>query len=303
MPSRQMTEFLARSPVMPGRMPTEDMAAARQAGIARSIERNPILPNVRMEKVTYDQVEAVWYRPPSSDADRAILYIHGGAFMWSSAEGHCGVISRVAAQSNCDTLALDYKVAPSNPFPSQIEEGVRLYRRLLQSGYAPGKVALVGDSCGGGLVISVIYALKLEGVPLPACASISSAYIDLTNQGESIDWVTADPCVSREGLDICLEQYLQGHDPADPLASPLFADLTGFPPTLIQVGSRERLLSDSTRFAAKADATGVDVKLEVYDGCVHLWHWWVPEAPEAQAAIDSIGDFVLTHTRKPAAST
>jgi epsilon-lactone hydrolase len=303
MPSRQMTEFLARCPVMPGRMPTEDMAGARQAGIARSIERNPILPNVRMEKVTYDQVEAVWYRPQSSDADRAILYIHGGAFMWSSAEGHCGVISRVAAQSKCDTLALDYKVAPFNRFPSQIEEGVRLYRSLLQSGYAPGKVALVGDSCGGGLVLSVIYALRRDGIPLPACASISSAYIDLTNHGESIDWVTADPCVSREGLDICLEQYLEGHDPADPLASPLFADLAGFPPTLVQVGSRERLLSDSTRFAAKADATGVDVKLEVYDGCVHLWHWWVPEAPEAKAAIESIGEFVLTHTRKPIVST
>jgi epsilon-lactone hydrolase len=291
-----MLDFRDRSPVMPGRIPVEDLAAARQAGVDRSKARYPVLSGVAMEKVTCDGVDAVWYRPPNAQPDRVILYVHGGAFMWSSAEGHCGVISRVAAQSRCDTLALDYKVAPFSPFPGQIEEGVALYMWILWAGISPGKIALVGDSCGGGLVLSIISALKREGVPLPACATISSAYADLTNRGESIDWVTMDPCVTREGLEICVDEYLQGHDPADPLASPLLADLADFPPLLIQAGSRERLLSDSTRLAAKADAAGVEVKLEIYDGCVHLWHWWVPDAPEAAAAIQSIGEFVLTHT-------
>lgn len=302
MTSQAMLEFAKISPAMPGRadIKIETLRAQRKVRADFSIERFPALPDVKMERAEFDQVDAFWYRPPNAEPNRAVLYIHGGGFMWSSAEAHCGLISRVAVASKCDTLALDYEVAPFCRFPGQIEDGVKLYKALIKSGYAPGNIGIVGDSCGGGLVLSVMSVLKQEGIPLPSCAVICSAYTDLTNQGESIDWVTADPCVTREGLEICVEHYLNGHDPADPLASPLFADLEGFPPTLVQVGSRERLLSDSTRFAAKADAAGVDVKLEVYDGCVHLWHWWVPNAPETVAAIQTIGEFVISHTKNVA---
>jgi epsilon-lactone hydrolase len=298
MVSRQMLDFWAVSPGMPEIPPIQDLPAARKQGNARMMATYPILPGVKTEAVICDGVSAVWYRPPTTKANRAILYIHGGAFIWGSGESHCGVISRVAAECGCDALALDYGLAPEHPFPGPVHEGVRLYKWMLSAGYHPDSISLVGDSAGGGLVLSVIVALKAEGVALPACAAIASAYADLTNTGETIDWVTKDPCVTREGLDACRAQYLQGHDPKDPLASPIFADLTGFPPVLVQVGSRERLMSDSTRFAAKADAAGVDVTLEVYDGCVHLWHWWVPDAPETAATIKSIGAFVALHTLK-----
>lgn len=282
---------------MPPKMPIEEIAAAQEAMIESCIQHWPGLPEVVQQRVMCDEVAAVWYRPPAAAPNRVILYVHGGGYVWGSAEDHVGIISRVAARSESNVLALDYKSAPTHPFPGPVNEAVALYQWLLKSDYVAQNIAVVGDSAGGGLALALIYALKCAGVPLPACAAVSSPYTDLTNSGESIDWVTKDRCVSREGLDACVEMYLQGHDPSDPLASPLHADLTGFPPTLLQVGSRERLLSDSTRFAAKLDAVGADVTLEVYDGCVHLWQWWVPDSDEAKAAIDSISEFVAQRTR------
>lgn len=297
MVSKEMRDFWAICPAMPDIPPVTSLPAERQARDERTMQRYPVLAGVTPEEVRCNEVSAIWYRPDNARPDHAILYIHGGAFIWSSAAGHCGVISRVAAECRMDTLALDYGLAPEHAFPGPVEEGVRLYKWMLSSGYKPGAISLIGDSAGGGLVLSVLLVLKAEGLPLPACGVIASAYADLTNAGESIDWITKDPCVTREGLDACRDQYLQGHDAADPLASPIFGDFTGFPPLLVQVGSRERLLSDSLRVAAKADAAGVDVRLEVYDGCVHLWHWWVPDAPETATAMKSVGDFLSEHTR------
>jgi epsilon-lactone hydrolase len=298
MTSLQMLQFLNICPRMP-KIPTrEDLPARRALSAARTKEAYPPVPGVAMERVTCDGVAADWFRV--ADGRRSgpvVLYIHGGAFIWSSPEGHAGLISRLAVEANCDVLALDYGLAPEHAFPHQVHEGVSLYKWLLDAGHDARDIAVVGDSAGGGLVLSVMLVLRDAGVPLPACAALASALTDLTLSGESIDWVTTDPCVTREGLEACREQYLQGADPGAPLASPLLADLAGFPPLLIQVGSREQLLSDSTRLAARADAAGVPVKLEVYDGCVHLWHWWVPEAPEAAAAVESIAEWVATHTR------
>jgi len=296
--SKQMRDLWAASPVMPAIPPVEDLPAERNARDRRTIAAFPILDGVAAERVTCDGVAAVWYTPADAQKGRVLLYIHGGAFIWSSAEGHCGVISRVAAACCAKTLALDYGLAPENPFPGPLNEAVRLYKWMLDAGHAPGSVAMVGDSAGGGLVLSAMMRLRAEGVPLPACGVIASAYADLTNSGESIDWVTMDPCVTREGLEACREAYLQGHDAFDPFASPVFGDFEGFPPLLIQVGSRERLLSDSLRVAAKADANGVAVTLEVYDGCVHLWHWWAPHAPETHKAVGRIAEFVSVHARQ-----
>lgn len=297
MPSREIVEFRARAWSMPKRMAREELAPARQKHIENYVSRYPLVQGVSTEKVARDGVDAVWYRPANADRSPAILYFHGGGFMWCSATSHGAVISRIADRSRRNTLALDYKVAPFSPFPGPVEEGVRLYRSMLASGYEPGNIAFVGDSAGGNLVVSVMLALQRDATPLPACAAISSAWLDLTISGESVEWNQLDPCVSREGLEICAENYLQGHDPADPLASPIFADLAGLPPTLVQVGSRERLLSDSLRYVARAEAAGLEAKLEVYEGCGHLWHWWVPDAPESAVAIESIAEFVRSHTR------
>lgn len=301
MTSPQMSQFLANCPGMPEIPSREELPARRELLGGQFIAAYPPVAQVTRERVTCDGVAADWFLP-SDDArsDRVILYIHGGAFIWSSPEVHGGLISRIALTARCDVLALDYGLAPEHAFPLPVQEGVSLYKWLLGAGYAAPNIALAGDSAGGGLVLSVMLALRDEGVPLPACATLASALTDLTLSGESIDWVTRDPCVTREGLEACREHYLQGADPRGPLASPLLADFAGLPPLLIQVGSRERLMSDSTRLAARADAAQVPVKLEVYDGCVHLWHWWVPDAPEAAAAIASIADWIATYMAQPA---
>lgn len=297
MPSSQIDAFMASSPGTPGFIPVDELKQFRAEGIVRMTTRWPALPDVEQEPAVHEGVDVVWYRPPDAEGDHVVLYVHGGAFMYSSAASHGGVISRLAKQSRLDHVALDYDVAPFCPFPGQIMAGVRLYRHLLAQGYRSEKIAFVGDSAGGGLVLSILYALKQAGDRLPACAAVSSSYLDLANTGESIDWVQNDPCVTLEGLETCVGHYLQGHDPKDPLASPLYADVAGFPPLLLQAGSREKLLSDTVRMASKADAAGVQTKLEVYDGCVHLWHWWVPDSPEADAAITSICNFVRGHLR------
>lgn len=292
MTSKLITDFFPSTPPLPvERFPRETLVQTRAEWISFFNEGWPAAPGITMEKANCDGVDAVWYRPGPKPSERVILYVHGGGFMWSSAEDHQGVISRIAIAANCDSIALDYKVAPFAPFPGPIEEGVILYRWMLANGYESSKIAIAGDSAGGGLALSLLHALEREGLPTAGCAAVTSSYIDLTNQGESIDWVD-DPCVTRTGLEICAEAYLQGRDPADPLASALFGDLSKFPPVLLQVGSREQLLSDSTRFAAKAEASGVDATLEVYSGCMHLWHWWVPESPESHAAIASIARFI-----------
>jgi acetyl esterase/lipase len=291
MASREIEEFLPLCRRMPSE-PAADLVAAVAHANARSLAEYPADPRATIEPARCRDVDAVWYRPPEAVSGAAILYIHGGGFMWSSALAHGGLISRVALGSGVDTLALDYGLAPGNLFPGPVQEAVRLYRWLLAQGYDPAQIAFVGDSAGGGLVMATLHSLKAQGSPLPACAAISSAYLDLTHTGESLDWVTDDPCVHRAGLEVCRDTYLQGYDPHDPLASPLFGELAGFPPLLVQAGSREQLMSDSTRFAAKASAAGVKVRLEIYDGCVHLWHWWVPDAPETKAALESIATFV-----------
>jgi acetyl esterase/lipase len=291
MASREIEDFLRSCRRMPSQPPTDLVAAVAFAN-ARSLEEYPAHPSVRIEPALCRDVDAVWYRPPEAEPEAVILYIHGGGFMWSSAMAHGGLISRIALAAGVDTLALDYGLAPANLFPGPVQEAVRLYRWLLARGYDPAQIAFVGDSAGGGLVLATLHALKAQGTPYPACAAISSAYLDLTHSGESLDWVIDDPCVHRAGLEVCRDIYLQGSDPRDPLASPLFGELAGYPPLLVQAGSREQLMSDSTRLAAKASAAGVKVRLEVYDGCVHLWHWWVPDAPESKAALKSIATFV-----------
>jgi epsilon-lactone hydrolase len=295
MVSSHIIDFAEKIPPMPSDLPLDQVPAAQAGLIELCVQMWPADDDAAIERVVVDDVEAVWHLPPDVDDSRVILYVHGGGYVWCSAESHAALIQRVAVSAGAKALALDYRVAPQSPFPGPVKEGVALYKWLLSSNYEPSKIAIAGDSAGGGLALAIMHALAMEGVELPGCVVVTSPWTDLTNSGESIEYV-ADPCVSRPSLDFCVNLYLCGQDASNPLASPLFGDFSTFPPLLVQVGSREKLLSDSTRLAARADAAGVDVELEVYDRCNHLWHWWVPEAPEAKSAVDRIGEFIAKHT-------
>lgn len=242
-------------------------------------------------------VPAQWQTAVSARDDCVLLYLHGGGYVSGSVSTHIGMTSRLSGASQAKVLALDYRLGPEHPFPAAVEDAVAAYRWLLNEGFDAQRIAVSGDSAGGGLTVALLLALRSESLPQPACAIPISPWIDLDGSGAWRDADPAcDPICDAPALIGFAKDYLNGADPHDPLASPVFGDLTGLPPLLIQVGSLEILLNDATRLADRANAAGVDTTLEIEEGAFHVWHHAVPLLPEAMAAIDRIGTFVQRHT-------
>ena len=188
---------------------------------------------------------------------------------------------------------MDYRLAPEHPFPAAVDDAVTAYRFAISAGHAPEAIALCGDSSGGGLALATLVALRDLGEPLPRTAICMSPWTDLTLSGASLQANRdADPMVSAATLALMADAYLGDVDRRSPTASPLFADLAGLPPLLVQVGSGELLLDDATRFAERAEAAGVDVTLEIWDDVFHVWHSFADLLPEARDAIARIGTYV-----------
>lgn len=249
------------------------------------------------ERVRAGGVDAEWIAAPAARPDRALLYLHGGGYALGSVASHRDLIGRLSAASGCRALGLDYRRSPEAPFPAPVEDAAAAYRWLLDQGIEPGHIALAGDSAGGGLTAATLVALRDAGTPLPAAAAMLSPWTDLEATGESYSSrAELDPMVQRPLVLSMCETYLAGTgNPRDPLAAPLHADLAGLPPLLIHVGDHETLLDDSTRFAEKARAAGVDVTLEIWDEMIHVFQLFAAELPEARRAIDEIGVFLRKH--------
>jgi acetyl esterase/lipase len=268
-----------------------------RAGMEKVAER--VAPDVNCQPVDAGGVKAEWIVPPNAATDRVILYLHGGGYVMGSINTHRAMVARVARASQARALALDYRLAPENPFPAAVDDATAAYRWLLAQGYQASKIAISGDSAGGGLVLATIIALRDAKVALPACAVPISPWTDMEGTGESMKTnASKDPMVSGSngGLFNMAKAYVGNADPKNPLASPLHADYRGLPPMLIQVGATETLLDDSTRVAEKAKAAGVPVDLEVWEDMIHVWHVFAKLLPEGQQAIDRIGQYVLQHT-------
>jgi acetyl esterase/lipase len=204
--------------------------------------------------------------------------------------------SHVARAARARVLNVGYRLAPENRFPAAVNDAVAAYRFILAQGYAPESVALGGDSSGGGLVLGALVALRDAGDPLPGAAICLCPWTDLTLTGETIESLRdTDPMVRAPVLALMAEAYLGDADPRSPTASPLFADLAGLPPLLVQVGTAELLLDDAKRFAERATAAGVDVTLDIWDEMIHVWHAFADFLPEAKDAIARIGAYVEKH--------
>lgn len=260
-------------------------------------KQQQLAPGTKIEAVLAGGVKADWFTVPESENDRVILYLHGGGYIFGSPTSHRGMISRLAKAARARVLALDYRLAPEHPFPAAVEDSTAAYRWLLAQGYRPGKIAISGDSAGGGLTFATLVALRDAKVPLPAAAVPISPWVDLEGTGESMKTRAAvDPMVQKEGTLGIAAQFLGATDPRNPLAAPLYADLTGLPPLLIHVGDHEVLLSDATRIAENAKQAGVKVDLKIYPEMIHVWHTFADTLPEARQAIEEIGAFVRAHT-------
>ena len=245
-------------------------------------------------------VPAVRFQGEGADDSRALLYLHGGGYTTGSIASHEALTSCLALAGGCPVFALDYRLAPEHPFPAALEDAVAACRALAGRGIAPGRLALAGDSAGGGLAAAALLALRDGGDALPGCAVLISPWADLAGEtGWASGDEAADPMVTIASLHRMAAAYLAGGDARHPLASPIFADLAGLPPLLIQVGTAEVLLTDATVFARRARAAGVEVVLEIEQGAPHVWHHFLPMLPEAAAAVERIAAFLRQRSGAP----
>ncbi len=245
--------------------------------------------------VTAAHVPAEWLYGPDADESRVLLYLHGGAYLLGSIATHRSLAARIAEAAGIRALIIEYRLAPEHPFPAALEDAVAAYDFLLGQGLAPERIAIGGDSAGGGLAIATLVSLRDSGRPLPGAAIALSPWTDLEATGESIQ-TRADPMIrSKDDLLATASLYLNGADPRTPTASPLYADLAGLPAIAIQVGTAEKLLDDSTRIADRIRSVGGEVELETFEDLIHVFQALAPHVPESLEAIEKLGSFLKRH--------
>ncbi|MBB5891056.1 alpha/beta hydrolase [Kutzneria kofuensis] len=235
----------------------------------------------------------VWVRTPESEPDRVVLYLHGGAYRLGSPGTHRALMAGVASAARAEVAFADYPLAPEHPFPAAVDFARDAYVSLLDR-FAANRIAIAGESAGGGLAVALLLRLRDEGLPLPAAAAVNSPWVDLECTGESMATrASRDPMLSRAGLLAAATEYLAGKaSPLHPYASPIYGDLTGLPPLLVQVGTEEILHDDAVALAARAGA-----RLIVVQDAPHVWHYFTSWLPEARDAVRAMGEHILAATR------
>lgn len=270
------------------------------------LQDTDVFKDIEVRKIDVEGLDCEWITASESDPDIRLLYLHGGAFMFGDLDTHRHLCAQLAKVSGCSILSVDYRLAPENPFPAALEDCIKAYMWMQKNSYLGASNArrafIAGDSAGGTLTLTMLLKLKQLNITLPNAAMTLSASTDETRSNNS--WV------SRENTDFMLgsfapalrkgagkeSAYLHGHDPKDPIVSPLFGKLEGLPPLLMQVSDAECLRDDSEEFAKKATKAGVDVTLEIWPEMVHVWQAFAPILPEAVEAINNLGAFIRKHT-------
>jgi acetyl esterase/lipase len=256
----------------------------------------PVDADIKREPVTANGVKSEWISAPEADPGRAILYLHGGGYVIGSIATHRALAGRLSRAAKARVLVIDYRLAPEHPFPAAVDDSVAAYRWMLAQGLKPSRIAVSGDSAGGGLSAATLVAIRDAKLPLPAAGALLSPWVDMEGIGASMTSNdSVDPMVHKDGLLGMAKAYLGGKDPRSPLAAPLYADLAGLPPLLIQVGTSETLLDDAARLAERAKKAGVNVTYEPWQNMIHVWQIFAPILDEGQQAIDKIGAFVRKH--------
>jgi acetyl esterase/lipase len=269
-----------------------DVASVRAAFNAL-IAQVPVPEDVVRKPTEVGGVGGIEVTIPGNESERVILYFHGGVYVIGSATTSVPLVADLVRRTGVNAITLDYRLAPEHPYPAAVDDAHAAYAGLLEQGIDPGQIVLAGDSAGGGLAVATLIAARAAGLPMPSCAFLMSPYADLTLSGETLtERQSLDPILTLAGLRVRAPEYLAGADPADPLISPIFGDLGGLPPLLIQVGSHEILLGDALRLAARAATTDVAVTLDVTPGVPHVFQGYAALLDEAGAALDRASDFV-----------
>jgi epsilon-lactone hydrolase len=281
--------------IKPNSVHDEDVIVSR-ARSARVPFGAKLAPGWRIRQNQDGGVKGEWIEPAAPDhpaRGRFILYLHGGGYFAMSARTHRAVTTRLAAFSEACLFALDYRLAPEHPFPAALDDALAAWRALIAAGTPPSRIVIAGDSAGGGLALALLVALRDAGEKLPAAAVLFSPWTDLGATGTSIvSNDKADPLFSGQWVARAARYYLGDTAATNPLVSPVYADLTGLPSLLIQVGDSEVLLDDSRRIAENAGRSGVTATLQVWPDVPHGWQIFAPILPEARAALRDAGSFI-----------
>ncbi len=268
----------------------------RRSAFEKLMAQFPLPDGVTIHGVDANGVPGKLVSPDDAHARRAILYLHGGGFYSGSSDSHRVLGATLAKDAGADVLLVDYRRMPEAPYPAQVEDAAASYEWLLTQGYAPSDIAIAGESAGGNLVVELALRLRAEHRPMPSSLVAMSPIMDLTATGDSTRTLASrDPLLNRAGLLAVTKVYMHGADPRSANASPLFADLHGLPPLLLQVGSREILLDDSLRIARVAALQDVAVSVEVWPGMVHQWQLFPSLVPDARRALKDSAAFIDTH--------
>ncbi|HPF45029.1 MAG TPA: alpha/beta hydrolase [Syntrophomonadaceae bacterium] len=261
-----------------------DQAAARIVDMPEGIN---------FVEADYDKCYAEWVIADDADEDKAVLYFHGGGFIMGNARSHRAIVAGFMKRLGAKALVFDYHLAPENPAPAAVNDSAAIYSWMLKQGYKPENIAFSGDSAGAGIAVGTLLKLKDENIPLPAACALFSPCVDMTMSGESHRTrAKADPCTPPGSTETYLAYYVGDGDPEHPYASPLFGDLTGLPPMIIQVGNDEVLRDDSVYLATRAKKAGVEVNIKVWKGMFHCFPLLAPMFPEATLALEEVCQFV-----------
>jgi epsilon-lactone hydrolase len=279
-----------------GRLDSAADVATVRAAFNAVMAQVPVPPEVEQKPIEMGGVGAIEVAIAGNEPGRVILYFHGGVYVIGSAATSVPLVGELVRRSGANAVTVDYRLAPEHPYPAAVDDARAAYEGLLKEGRDPAQIVFAGESAGGGLAIATLIASRDVGLPMPSCAFLMSPYADLTLSGESLDEREAlDPVLTPAGLRVRAPEYLAGANAADPLISPIFGDLGGLPPVLIQVGSHEVLLSDALRLAQRAAFANVAVTLDVTPGVPHVFQGFAGLLDEAGAALDRAAEFLRSH--------
>lgn len=267
------------------------LAKIRQ-GFEKLMADFPAAPDVRFDEFSIGKLSAAWVYTPGCTKDQVILFFHGGGYISGSFYSHQDLIGRLAKATGCTVLAVDYRLAPEHPFPAALEDALLSYEFLIQQKIPPAHIFVAGSSAGGGLALSLMLKLIDRKEVLPRGAICISPWVDLALTGKTLDSNEEKDILQKDRIQMAADTYLQGHNPKDRLASPLYGDLKDLPPLLIQAGTRELFLDEIERFAKKAQESGVKVDFQRFDEMIHTWHLFASQIPDGQDAFNKIGKFV-----------
>ncbi len=259
----------------------------------------PVADDVKLEAVDLDGVPGEWSIVPGSDASRVLMFFHGGGYCSGSIVSHRRMVTEAGRAARMRTLAINYRLAPEHPYPAAHKDAMTAWRFLRGQGNEARHIAVGGDSAGGNLTITLINRLRAAGEEQPACAWLASPWTDLTMSGASLEIkASVDPLIHKAYLEELADCYAPAPiDRKDPRISPLFSDLRGFPPTLIQVGSDETLLDDAVRFARALGLADANVALQIWPHMIHAWAMWNAKLTEGREALAHVGEFIRRWVR------